>query len=211
MKVPGPVWLAWSTQVSRVRGRRGRDGPARRVPVARDEGAGGRHAHDDRDRGAGLDVDRAGRAVERRCRVDGRRRRDVRPDERSAAARRRGAARAAPRRCRDRRPPAPGRAGRCRSPTRVPTSAADRPSRPTITPFEAPGSIARSSAAAAGDLGRGGGRAGHRRRAAARLQRLDARPRAPPRNVSAPWFESASSWSDWFVFETPMTPRSPAG
>ena len=32
-----------------------------------------------------------------------------------------------------------------------------------------------------------------------------------PRNVSAPWFEDASSWSDSFVLETPTTPRSPAG
>ena len=61
-----------------------------------------------------------------------------------------------------------------------------------------------------GDLGRRGRRPGHGHGAAAGASVRMPSPGAP-RNVSAPWFEDGSSWSDSFVFETPMTPRSPAG
>ena len=71
---------------------------------------------------------------------------DVGPDERPAAGA--DARRADRTRCPRRPRLGPGRGGRCRSPRasrrRRPTGA----SRPTMTPLEAPGSIARSSAAA---------------------------------------------------------------
>ena len=79
-----------------------------------------------------------------------------------------------------------------------------------MTPLEAPGSIARSSAAAAATSAD----------AADVPDTVTVPPPAAsvripspgaPRNVSSPWFEAESSWSDSFVLETPTTPRSPAG
>ena len=94
--------------------------------------------------------------------------------------------------------------------SRVPTSAAERARRPTMVPLEAPGSIARRSAAAAATSADD---------ADVPVTVVVPPPAASvsmsvpgaPRNVSAPWFEEPSSWSARFVFETPTTPRSPAG
>src|SRR5439155_21736936 len=91
----------------------------------------------------------------------------------------------------------------------VPAGSAVRASLPTITSFEAPGSTARSSAAAPATFA-----------ADADVPVTETTPPGPSAgtltpgaamNVSAPKLEPAHSASFWLVAETPTTFESPAG